>query len=53
MLHSVTVEDVAIDIGQTMAVDLDDVELGTVAEGTGIDDLGAGWQRQVRQRLAS
>lgn len=53
MLHSVTVEDIAIDVGQTVTVDLDDVELGTVAEGTGVDNLGAGWQRQVRQRLAS
>jgi len=53
MLQEATVEDVVVGSGKAGAANANDVETGTVAESAGPDDLNAGRQRQVGQRLAS
>lgn len=53
LLNGMLVENVAVYLWQSGAVYPNDVEFGTVAEGTGINHLNAGWQGELGKRLAT
>ena len=53
VLNGVTVEDIVVGAGNNRTLKLDDMESRTVAEGAGIDNLGARRQRNLSQRVAT